>query len=430
MVSDTYSKAWSATFADIGKQFCCLQQGDSMKKNANKILFISNTLHQTKQMHAIAEYLPGVKTAFSPGYGSRLAKLVHLWQGKENLSDRTCFRNRWREYTHDYRLTEDLYGKQGPYEIVVTTSDQVIPDNIMGSRVVLVQDDMLDPENWTFFLHKCFPAIPRWLAGTAALGQSRVYQRFCVASEGYRNYFIRHGLPEHKLVVTGIPLFDNYEIYTYNNFPYRDYVLICMSNEREMAFRADTRKDFLEDARRIAKDRKIIVKLQSGEQSRMVQEVRARLPQATIITDGCEKEMVANASVVICQHSSLAVMAIALQKETYSYWDNAILRELMPIQNRSAAKEIARVCSQMLEALPTRVQRISPAQRFAELGCPLGIRFDGVMSMQCLEIRSQCTNAVALVFFAIVWPSQVANIYQLRQCSLQVSNVISHCGSA
>jgi hypothetical protein len=47
------------------------------------------------------------------------------------------------------------------------------------------------------------------LAGTAATGLSDAYHAFCVASEGYRDFFIRKGARPEKIIITGIPNFDN-----------------------------------------------------------------------------------------------------------------------------------------------------------------------------------------------------------------------------
>jgi hypothetical protein len=49
------------------------------------------------------------------------------------------------------------------------------------------------------------------LAGTAATGLSDAYHAFCVASEGYRDFFIRKGARPEKIIITGIPNFDNCE---------------------------------------------------------------------------------------------------------------------------------------------------------------------------------------------------------------------------
>jgi hypothetical protein len=59
--------------------------------------------------------------------------------------------------------------------------------------------------------------------------------------------------------------------------------------------------------------------------------------------------MIANCNVLITQYSSVVYVGIALGKEVYSYFDVKTLRRLLPLQNASAAKNIARVCRKLLE---------------------------------------------------------------------------------
>jgi hypothetical protein len=59
-----------------------------------------------------------------------------------------------------------------------------------------------------FHLVKRLRFLPLWLAGTSTTGLSDACRAFCVASEGYRDFFIRTGVRPEKFVVTGIPNFD------------------------------------------------------------------------------------------------------------------------------------------------------------------------------------------------------------------------------
>ena len=95
-------------------------------------------------------------------------------------------------------------------------------------------------------------------------GLSDAYRAFCVASEGYRDFFIRKGARPEKIVVTGIPNFDNCQRYCSNNFPYRHYVLVCTSPLREI-FRGEDRKAFIRKAVEIAGGRHLIFKLHPNE---------------------------------------------------------------------------------------------------------------------------------------------------------------------
>ena len=107
--------------------------------------------------------------------------------------------------------------------------------------------------------------VPRWAAGTAWTGTSNQYDRFCAASDGYRDHFIRNGGDPDKIVVTGIPNFDNCARYLDNAFPHRDYVLVCTSDTRE-TLKFDHRKRFIQRAVAIAAGRAPV--LQAAPQRR------------------------------------------------------------------------------------------------------------------------------------------------------------------
>jgi hypothetical protein len=71
-----------------------------------------------------------------------------------------------------------------------------------------------------------------------------------------------------------------------------------------------------------------------------------------VFTTGSAEEMIANCDVLITRFSSTAFVGLALGKETYSDFDMDELRRLMPVQNGSAAFNIANVCRRLLEVAP------------------------------------------------------------------------------
>ena len=73
-----------------------------------------------------------------------------------------------------------------------------------------------------------------------------------------------------------------------------------------------------------------------------------------MFSTGSAEEMIANCDVLITRFSSTAFVGLALGKETYSDFDMDELRRLMPVQNGSAALNIARVCRGLLDAAPAR----------------------------------------------------------------------------
>jgi hypothetical protein len=215
---------------------------------------------------------------------------------------------------------------------------------------VLVQEGITDPESSAFHLVKRFRFLPLWLAGTSTTGLSDAYRAFCVASEGYRDFFIRKGARSEKIAVTGIPNFDDCRRYCRNSFPYRHYVLACTSPLREI-FRREDRKAFIRRAVELAGGRRLIFKLHPNENvERATREIHEHAPGAVVFATGSAEEMIANCDVLLTRFSSTAFVGLALGKETHSDFDMDELRRLMPVQNGSAGLSIAEVCRGILNA--------------------------------------------------------------------------------
>ncbi len=66
---------------------------------------------------------------------------------------------------------------------------------------------------------------------------------------------------------------------------------------------------------------------------------------------GSAEEMIANCDELITRFSSTAFVGIALGKQTHSDFEMDELRRLMPIQNNSAALNIANICRGVLESV-------------------------------------------------------------------------------
>lgn len=309
-------------------------------------------MNQTTQMHQISEQLPEYEHSFSPYYCDgpveilRRLGLIEFTIAGNKLAGR-C----WR-YLQNHGLSIDYRGKNRPYDLVVTCSDLFLPKNIGDNRIVLVQEGITDPEPIFFYLVKRLRFLPLWLAGTSTTGLSDAFRAFCVASEGYRDFFIRKGVRPEKIVVTGIPNFDDCRRYCSNDFPYRHYVLACTSPLREI-LRLEDRRAFIRRAVEIAGRRRLIFKLHPNENvERATREIRRHAPGAMVFTTGSAEEMIANCDVLITRFSSTAFVGLALGKETFSDFDMDELRRLMPVQNGSAAFNIANVCRRLLEVAP------------------------------------------------------------------------------
>jgi len=311
-------------------------------------------------MHQIARELPEVEAAFTPYYVDGWLERAR----RAGLLDFTVAGNKLRRRCEDYLarhgLPVDPHGRRGGYDLVLSCSDLVVPRNLRNQRVVLVQEGILDPVGWPFRLCRRLRFLPRWLAGTTTTGLSLAYEKFCVASDGYRDLFISHGVPAERIVVTGIPNFDDCRKYEENGFPLRGFVLVCTSDARE-TFKRDDRAAFLRRAVEIAAGRPLAVKLHPNENvERASREIRAHAPGASIHATGNAEHMIANCDVLITQWSSTAFVGLALGKEVHSCHGSEELRRLLPLQNRSAARNIAAVCRELL-AVPREAPEPAPA---------------------------------------------------------------------
>jgi len=244
-------------------------------------------------------------------------------------------------------------GERGPYDLVLSCSDLVVQRDLRGGRMVLVQEGILDPVEWPFRLWRRLPFLPRWVGGTATTGLSLAYDRFCVASDGYRDHFRSLGVPAEKLVVTGIPNFDDCRRFLRNDFPHRNYVLVCTSDGRE-TFKPDDRAAFLRRCVALAAGRPLVFKLHPNENvERATREIREVAPQALVYERGSAEEMIANCDVLVTEWSSTVFVGLVLGKEFHSNFELDSLRRLMPVQNGCAARNIAEVCRELL-AEPAR----------------------------------------------------------------------------
>ena len=314
-----------------------------------KILFICGSLNQTTQVHQIAQALPEHDHFFTPFYVDgpfEQMRKMHLMDftilGGEHLRRST-------EYCNDHELTIDYRGESHNYDLIVRSGDISIPRNTRGRRSVLIQEGMTDPSNLRFLLIKYLRALPRWAASTAAFGLSDEYDKFCIASEGYRDMFIENGVLPEKIEITGIPNFDNAKRYLQNEFPHRNYVLVCTSDMRE-TLRYENRPKFIKHCLDIANGRQLIFKLHPNEDlDRARREVARYAPSAIVYSEGNTNHMIANSDVLITKYSSVVLLAAAMGKEIHSDLDPEWLEEVKPIQNGgTSAQRIAGICKEYL----------------------------------------------------------------------------------
>lgn len=314
------------------------------------ILFICGTINQTTQMHSIAKELPEHSCYFTPFYLEGFTSILHRLGLLENTAVGGKLSRKVKQYLAQNNLAVDPGGKRDNYDLVVMCTDLIVQKNLRGKRLLLVQEGMTEPEGLRYAGVRLL-GLPRYIANTASFGLSNSYHRFCVASTGYRDLFIRKGIPPEKLVVTGIPNFDNVASFLKNDFPFRDYVLAATSPTRE-TFQRDSRPDFIQKVMEIANGRQVIFKLHPAEQEhRSRREIEKHAPGALVLHDGDINAMIANCSVLITQFSTVTYIGLALGKEVYSYLDLDELNRLMPLQNGgTSAKRIADECRSLLAA--------------------------------------------------------------------------------
>jgi hypothetical protein len=320
-----------------------------------RILFICGSMNQTTQMHKIAQELPEYDHYFTPYYSDGLLGRFQKWGWLEFTILGNKIASRALNYFERNQLNIDLHGENGPYDLVFTCADLIVPKNVRKSPIILVQEGMTDPENWLYKIVRTLRFLPRWIASTSMMGLSGRYERFCVASEPYRELFIHKGAPVEKLIVTGIPNFDDCDKHRINNFPYRDYLLVTTSDMRE-TFMPENRKKFIQKAVRLAEGRQIIFKLHPNENwERARHEIEQYAPGALIYTDGNTDHMIANCAAFLTHYSSTVYVALALGKEVHCDLDIEELKRLLPIQNHSGAKNIAVVARTVIEESLERV---------------------------------------------------------------------------
>ena len=315
-----------------------------------RVLFIGGSPNQTTQMHQIADKMKDVDPWFTPYFTDNPFYMFALRIG---LLESAIIGYRRRgiclDYLNEKGLNVDLNGELNEYDLVVTCNDQVMPTKFAKTPTVLVQEGIQDPPNWKYYVWKYTRLMPRPVTGTSTFGLSYAYAKFCVASHGYARHFQGLGVDPDTIEVTGIPNFDNFAKFHDNDFPHRDYVLVCTTDARETGADGD-REAFLDEVVEYAGDRQLIFKLHPNENfERAKAEIKAASPSALVYTSGSAEEMVANCSVLFTEWSSLTFCGVALDKEVHSHHPIEKVRELLPLQNRSAAAKIATVCHQVLD---------------------------------------------------------------------------------
>ncbi len=314
-----------------------------------KILYLGGSMNQTTMLHQISMCLPEHEHFFTSFYSDGIEKFF----ADLGVLDFTVLGGNFKEQTETFLIKNncniDYEGKKNNYDLIVICSDLLIPKNIRGKKMVMVQEGMTDPENIFYHMVKKLK-IPRYFGGTAATGLSDYFTVFCAASEGYKDLFIRKGVKPDKILVTGIPNFDNCIQYTNNDFPYKNFALVCSSDSRE-TLKFENRRKFIFNALKLSEGKQLIFKLHPNENvARATREINKWAPGSMVFSGGNTNEMIANCDILITLYSTVVYVGLALGKKVYSEFKLEELKSQIPIQNGgSSAKTIAEVCQTLLE---------------------------------------------------------------------------------
>lgn len=304
-------------------------------------------------MRQIAALLPGYDCWFSQVFSD--TNLSGFLEKYTTVMDGTVMSEQYREstekYLREYGLQIDYKAVKNKYDLVVFCSDMVVPPSLRKTKTIWVQEGMIDKMTVVSRMVKAL-GLPIWLAGNTSLnGSTNICDLYCAASPGYKKALSQMGAQTERVIVTGIPNYDNLVQHVNNNFPHRDYVMVATTDMRE-TLRYENRPAFIKEAVRIANGRRLLFKLHPNENFlRAAGEIKKYAPAGTLIYyTGHTNEMIANCCELITQYSTVVYTGIALGKKVHSWFDLEKLYKLMPIQNQgNSAQNIAGICRAYIE---------------------------------------------------------------------------------
>jgi len=313
-----------------------------------KVLFITGSVHQASQMHQIAQELPELDCWFSQVFTD--SRIINFIIKYTTLANGTVLAGQFRanaeKYIKKHNLQMDYGARINKYDLVVYCSDLLIPPRMRLEKTIWVQEGMVDRMTLVSKLVKALKLPPALCANTSLNGSTDICDLYCVASEGYKQHFEKMGTNAGKLIVTGIPNYDNVKQFLKNDFPFHDYVMVATTDMRE-TFRFENRPAFIKQAVKIAAGRPLLFKLHPNEKfDRAEKEIRKYAPKESMIfKSGNTNHMIANCTELITQYSTVVFTGIALGKKVHSWFNVDELIKLTPIQNNGiSAQNIAALC--------------------------------------------------------------------------------------
>lgn len=318
-----------------------------------KILFTTGSPNQTIQMHQISRELPEYDCWFSHLFTD--SPIINTALKHTTIINGSALGNNFKEksesYLRSHNLQIDYRAEKNDYDLVVFCSDLIIPKRMTSTKTIWVQEGMVDKFNVKSKVVKAL-GLPLWLSCDTSLnGSSNICDIYCTASPGYKNYFEESGTSPEKIIVTGMPNYDNLQQFANNDFPYQGYVMVATTDMRE-TYRFENRPAFIKRAVAIANGRQMLFKLHPNEKfARAQKEIKKHAPaNAMIFQAGNTNEMIANCDELITQYSTVVYTGIALGKKVHSYFNIDDLKRLTPIQNGgTSSRNIASVCRSFAE---------------------------------------------------------------------------------
>ncbi len=305
-------------------------------------------------MHQIAQHLQQDYDCWfsqlfpDTAFEKNIAKFTFLTNGTVLAPG---FREQSENYLRQFGYRLDYGGNMHHYDLVVNCTDMVVARKFRQTKTIWVQEGMIDKHTPLTDIVKFLRIPPYYTGDTSLNGSTNVCDIYCAASEGYKNHFAKNGTDIKKLIVTGIPNYDNQLQFVDNDFPHHDYVMVATSDMRETR-RFEDRPAFIRHASKIADGRQLLFKLHPNEKvARAEAEIRKHAPAGTLIfSSGNTNHMIANCCELITQYSTVVYTGIALGKKVHSYFDLDELHRLAPIQNGgTSAKNISQVCRAYIE---------------------------------------------------------------------------------
>lgn len=317
--------------------------------NKKKILFIIGSPNQAQQMHSIYLHLKDEYDCyFTQFFPDDWIMHTTLWLGTlENTIISGKFKEMGEKFVEDNGLQYDYAGSTlgNKYDLVFMCTDMSYPKVARETKSIWIQEGMTDPITpWAKVVKKL--KIPSYISMNTSLnGSTNRADIYCAASEGYKEHFVEMGTDASRIVVTGIPNYDNAAEFLENDFPYHNYVLACTSDIREQRFK-DDREGFIKNCVEIAAGRPLFFKLHPNEDyQRASSEIKEFAPEGTkVFQEENTNHLIANCCELITQYSTVVYLGMALGKKVHSYFEIDKLQRLMPIQNNgTSAEKIAEI---------------------------------------------------------------------------------------